>query len=101
MVENLFSIDDGVWKNFWYDTVVPKFYSYALGSAVGLNRFLMLANLIQPQMNVSQSSEDVTNRQVTNPNPYRINQNFQSPPTTKLMIQETLDVQSQAFLLTR
>ncbi len=43
---------------------MPKWYSYALGSTIGLNRLLLMAKFLQPQMNFDDSSmEDVVNRQ--------------------------------------
>ena len=42
---------------------MPKYYSYALGSVVGLNRLLLMANLIEPQIHSNQLKEDVLNRQ--------------------------------------
>jgi len=42
---------------------VPKYYSYALGSVIGLNRLLLMANLIEPQINSNQLKEEITSRQ--------------------------------------
>jgi hypothetical protein len=44
--------------------VVPKWYSYALGSAVGINRILLMVNMIKPQMSSDKLTDDVLNRQV-------------------------------------
>ena len=41
---------------------MSKYYGYALGSAVGLNRILMMFNLIKPQ--ISFDEEELYNRQV-------------------------------------
>jgi hypothetical protein len=43
---------------------MPRWYSYALGSTVGLNRLLLMAKFLNPQMSVDDvSNEDVANRQ--------------------------------------
>lgn len=44
-----------------YDKIVPRYYSYALGSVVGLNRFLLMANLIEPQLD--QHNQNISYRQ--------------------------------------
>lgn len=43
--------------------MVPKWYSYAIGSAVGLNRLLLMANIIKPQVNSEKLNEEIVNRQ--------------------------------------
>ena len=47
-----------------YESLVPKWYSYAIGSVVGLNRFLIMANILQPQINSDNLKEEISNRQV-------------------------------------
>ena len=41
---------------------MPKWYSYAIGSAVGVNRMLMMLGLIKPQLN--EQTDDISVRQV-------------------------------------
>ena len=48
-----------------YDNVVPKWYSMALGSAVGLNRLFLMANFIEPQLNWDELDEQTLSRQVS------------------------------------
>lgn len=64
LVETLFDENDELWKNFWYKSIVPKWYSYAIGSVIGLNRFLLMANLLKPQISFDGLAENITNRQV-------------------------------------
>ena len=54
-----------LFKNFKkrYENIIPKYYSYAIGSVIGLNRFLLMANLIEPQINSNHLNQDATNRQ--------------------------------------
>jgi hypothetical protein len=62
LVESLFSVNDAVWQKFWYDSVVPKWYSYAIGSAVGINRIFMMLGIIKPQL--TDQIDDISIRQV-------------------------------------
>jgi hypothetical protein len=64
LVENLFTIDDSIWKNFWYESLLPKWQNYAFGSVFGLNRLLMMAKIIEPQLNSNVLNETILNRQV-------------------------------------
>ena len=48
---------------YLFQNIIPKYYSYAIGSVIGLNRFLLMANLIEPQINSNHLNEDATNRQ--------------------------------------
>lgn len=61
LVENLFELDNSIWKKFWYEKFLPRWYSYSLGSAIGLNRVLMMLGLIQPQIDFN--DVDNLNRQ--------------------------------------
>ncbi|CAF0829974.1 unnamed protein product [Brachionus calyciflorus] len=63
LVETLFNEDNGAWKDFWYESMVPKWYSYAIGSVVGLNRFLIMANVLKPQIHTENLNDDILNRQ--------------------------------------
>ena len=47
-----------------YEKLVPKWYSMALGSAVGLNRLFLMANFIEPQLNWNELDEQTMSRQV-------------------------------------
>lgn len=49
-----------------YENMVPKWYSYAIGSLIGLNRFLIMANVLKPQINNDKLPQDIINRQVKN-----------------------------------
>lgn len=64
LVETLFDEDKGSWKNFWYENLVPKWYSYAIGSIIGLNRFLIMSNFLKLQINTENLSESISSRQV-------------------------------------
>ncbi len=61
LVETLLEIDNSIWNKFWYEKYVPKWYSYSLGSAIGLNRLLMMTGLLKPQ--VTFIDETTFNRQ--------------------------------------
>jgi hypothetical protein len=62
IVENLF--DNTEWKHHWYEHVLPKWNSLAIGSIVGLNRILLMLGFIKPQISLENVSEDILNRQV-------------------------------------
>ena len=64
MVEGLFSIDNGVWRSYWYEHILPKWYSYAIGSTVGLNRILLMTKFMQPQIKEESCTfEQISSRQ--------------------------------------
>ena len=58
------NLDNKIWKHHWYEHVLPKWNSLAIGSVIGLNRVLLMLNLIEPQINLKNIPEDLTNRQV-------------------------------------
>jgi pimeloyl-ACP methyl ester carboxylesterase len=63
LAENLFTIDDSIWRDHWYEHIIPSWYGYALGSVLGINRLLMTTGLLKPQLNSIQLDNDITNRQ--------------------------------------
>jgi hypothetical protein len=44
--------------------MLPKWQNYAFGSVIGLNRLLMVANIIEPQLGSNGLNETILNRQV-------------------------------------
>lgn len=47
-----------------YNDLVPKIYGYALGSITGINRLLLMAQFISPQIESTEFDEKALNRQV-------------------------------------
>jgi hypothetical protein len=64
LVETLFDMDNGIWKDFFNDKLLPKLNSYAVGSLVGINRILLMIGFIEPAIFSEKMATDILNRQV-------------------------------------
>ena len=64
IVETLFDVENAIWKHHWYEHVVPKWSSLAIGSVTGINRMLLMLGFIQAQMSSVKLPEEILSRQV-------------------------------------
>ena len=78
LVETLFDVNNAVWKKHWYDNIFVHTNELALGSMLGINRILLMLNMIETQLkcSVKEYPEDVSNRQVNNNTSLQIDFNF-------------------------
>lgn len=64
IVEDLFDIDNSIWKHYWYEHLLHKWKGMAIGSLFGINRILLMMGLIKPQINSNKLTDEIINRQV-------------------------------------
>ncbi len=66
LVENLFDLNNAVWKTYWYEHLLKKWRSMVIGSMLGWNRIFLMLNWIDTQISSKYILErpDLLNRQV-------------------------------------
>ena len=65
LVETLF--DNEQWKDYWYNKLIPRLHAMQMSAAVGINRVLLLTNLLKTPITTETSDDDdlhINHRQV-------------------------------------